>query len=85
MISFALSQLEGVHPLGLESEGRQIRNTDCSEMPASLAIRRLLQWVRARGVVSSVLVRTSSTFLSSMLRGAPLRGASASASILWRA
>ena len=70
---------------GLSPKARQIRKTECSEMPASFAIRRLLQCVRARGVVSSVLVRTSSTFLSSMLRGAPLRGASASASIFSRA
>src|SRR5262245_42635881 len=76
-----LARLEGVHPMGWSPKERQMRKTECSEMPASFAIRRLLQWVRARGVLSSVLVRTSSTFLSSMLRGAPLRGASQSASI----
>ena len=47
-------------------------------MPASFAIKRLLQCVLAAGLVSSVLVMTSSTFASSMVRGAPERGASTS-------
>ena len=29
------TQLEGVHPMGLSPKARQIRNTECSEMPAS--------------------------------------------------
>ena len=40
------TQLEGVHPWGLSPKARQIRKTECSEMPASLAIRRLLQCVQ---------------------------------------
>jgi hypothetical protein len=40
------TQLEGVYPMSLSPKARQIRKTECSEIPASLAMSRLLQWVR---------------------------------------
>src|ERR1700758_4912583 len=61
---------------GFKPKACQIRRTESWEMPASLAMSQLLQWVLAAGVVSKVFVTTSSTFSSEISRGAPLRGAS---------
>src|SRR5437667_7376132 len=45
-------------------------------MPVAAAIERTLQYVASRGVDSSVLIITASTWSSLMRRGAPLRGSS---------
>src|SRR3954452_23720156 len=50
------------------------------ESPTAWAIPRVLQWVAALGFCSRVLVTTSSTRASVILRGAPGRGSSVSPS-----
>src|SRR6266540_2578980 len=45
-------------------------------MPVAAAIERTLHWLASRGVDSSVLTMTASTWSSLMRRGAPLRGSS---------
>src|ERR1700741_2884774 len=52
---------------GFKPKACQIRRTESWEMPASLAMSQLLQWVLAGGVVSNVFVTTSSTFSSEIL------------------
>jgi len=63
---------------GLTPKVRQMRPTLSRPMPAALAMVRRLQWLRFAGGDSRVLVRTSSTFASLMVRGLPERGASQS-------
>lgn len=50
--------------------------SSCLIRRSSFAINRVLQWVRAVGFCSKVRVIISSTFVSLMRRGTPLRGAS---------
>src|SRR5207245_5899381 len=65
---------------GLSLCSRQIRCTVVGETPVAAASRRTLQCVLPSGGLSSVLARTRPTSSSSICRGLPERGASASPS-----
>src|SRR5260370_8981711 len=56
---------------GFKPKACQIRRTESWEMPASLAMSQLLQWVLAADLVSKVFVTTSSTFSSDNSPGSP--------------
>jgi hypothetical protein len=66
---------------GFSPNALQIRPMVDWDNPVASAIPRVLQWVAALGLVSRVLVMTSSTSLSLILRGAPGRSWSASPSV----
>jgi len=57
-----------------------MRETAVCDSPASRAISRVLHCEAASGNDSSVLAITASTRASSIVRGAPLRGASSNPS-----
>ena len=61
---------------GANEKALQMRCTVEMDKPDALAIERVLQCVASDGIVSSVLVTTSSIFSSPILRGAPQRGSS---------
>ncbi len=61
---------------GCRPKARQMRETAVCDRPASRAMERVLQWVAPAGTLSNVLAITASMRVSSMLRGAPGRGAS---------
>jgi hypothetical protein len=61
---------------GRRPNARQIRLTAVWDRPVALAMPRVLQWVAAAGLDSSVRVTTSSTWASVMVRGGPGRGSS---------
>src|SRR5207253_4443535 len=65
---------------GWRENARQMRCTVETDKPEAFAIERVLQWVAAAGLVSNVVVTTSASFTSPILRGAPGRGWSARAS-----
>lgn len=69
---------------GCKPKARQMRETAVCEGPASLAMLRVLQCVAPRGTLSSVLAITASTRASSMVLGAPKRGASSRPSRRYR-
>ena len=66
---------------GAKPKARQMRDTMVWLMPTRLAMSRVDQCVAPSGCVSSVRLTRRSTSASPTLRGAPLRGASASPSI----
>ncbi|MNL40500.1 hypothetical protein D3C87_1628530 [compost metagenome] len=61
---------------GCNPKACQIRVTAVCDKSISRAMSRVLQWVAPSGIDSSVRAITASTRASSMLRGAPGRGAS---------
>src|SRR5690242_6102113 len=61
---------------GLRPKAPQILLTLSVEIPLSLAIERVDQWVFALGLLSKVLVTISSALPSEIVRGFPGRGAS---------
>jgi hypothetical protein len=78
--SGSLERLKVSCRCGCSPKARQIRDTAVCDRPASRAIERVLQCVAVSGTLSSVLAITASTRASSIVRGAPGRGASSSPS-----
>jgi len=67
---------------GCSPKALQMRDTALCDMPSSCAMRRVLQCAAPSGTLSSVLATTASTRASSIVRRAPVRGASSNPSNL---
>ena len=78
--SGSLESLKVSWRCGCSPKARQMRLTAVCDRPASRAIVRVLQCVAPAGTLSSVLAITASMRASSIVRGAPGRGASSSPS-----